>query len=613
METRFEGPNGYVSKRLKEFYVERAKGGAGLLIVGGGSVSPEDSPKLSIYGDEYVPSLMELAKAIHAHGTKAAIQLNHGGRKTSPRSISMYPIAASSIASPGRAMPRTLTIEEIEQLEEMFAEAGNRVKKAGFDAVQIQAGHGYLVWTFLSPIANKRADSYGGSLEGRTRFLLEIIEHMKEKTGKDFPIMVRINGADYLTGGLTITDSEIIARKLEEAGVSSISVSAGERSDLCEYLVPPRAIPKGTNTKLSAKIKEVVGIPVSVAGRIDNPMLAEKILEEGAADLVEMARPLLADPELPKKTAQRKMEEIRKCIACIHCEAWLNLGLKVECTVNAQAGREWRFGIRPSPKPKKVVVVGGGPAGMEASRVARMRGHEVVLYEKDSRLGGQARLSSLLPFKNELKDLLEYYAVVLRRLGVKVKLGSEFKASHVDQIEPDVIVVATGAYPLVPRIPGVELENVVTANDILEGKASVGKNIVIIGGGLVGCETADLLTERGKKVTIIEMLRDLGMLLEKTVSWNEKLLLKRLSEKNTKIIIRSKAERITIEGVVVSRNGTQELFEADNVVLATGSLANRRLLEEIIFKGPVHEIGDCVKPRKLYDAIREGFMVGRKI
>ncbi len=613
METGFETREGFVSERLKAFCVERAKGGTALIIVGGASIGSDDSPKLGIYNEGYIPSLSKLTNAVHAHGTKIAVQINHSGRKIAPKTISMYPFGASSIPSLGRAIPRTLTIEEIESLEEKFAEAALRTKKAGFDAVQIQAAHGYLVWTFLSPLANRRTDAYGRDQHGRMRFLLEIVDKIKQEVGDGFPIMARINGSDYLNGGLTTKESKIIALKLEEAGVAAISVSAGETSSLCEYLVPPRAVERGCNVPLAFEIKKSVGIPVSVAGRIDNPALAERILEDGKVDLIEMARPLLADPELPKKTAEGRIDEIRKCIACIHCEDRLNTGLKVECTVNPLAGREWRFGIEPARKPKKVLVVGGGPAGMEAARVAKWRGHEVFLYEKDEQLGGQARLSSILPYKQELIDFIKYYEVTLNKLCVKVELGKEVTADVVDEVQPDVIVAATGAVPLVPRIPGVNLKNVVTATDVLAKNVGVGKEVVIIGGGLVGCETADFLTEKSRDVTIVEMLNDLGMFLDRVIGWNEKLLLQRLSEKNVKIFIKTRAEEITKDYVLVRRNKNTEKIQSDTVVLAAGARSDRQFIDELGHVGTVLEIGDCVKPRKLYDAVREGFMVARSI
>ena len=613
MEMGFENREGYVSERLKAFYIERAKGGASLIVVGGASVTSDDSPKLGIYSDKYIPSLSELTEAIHAHGAKVAIQISHGGRKIPPKTISMYPFAASSIPSLGKAIPRTLAIEEIENTEEEFADAAFRAKMSGFDAVQLQAAHGYLVWTFLSPLANKRKDAYGRNPAGRMRFLLELIERTKRRVGTGFPVMVRINGSDYLDGGLTIKDSKLIATKLEEAGVAAISVSAGETSSQCEYLVPPRAVERGCNVPLAFEIKKSVGVPVSVAGRIDNPLLAGKIIADGKADLIEMARPLLADPELPTKAKEGRQNEIRKCIACIRCEDRLNVGLRVECTVNPLAGREWRFGLKPTKKVKRILVVGGGPGGMEAARVAKLRGHDVILCEKDKQLGGQVRLSSHVPYKQELLDFINYYEAVLDKLGAKVECGKEVTPDVVDGIEPDVVIAATGAIPIVPRIPGVNRESVVTANEVLARNVRVGKEVVIIGGGLVGCETADFLAQEGKTVTIIEMLKDLGMFLDKIRGWNEKLLLQRLSEKSVKILIKTKAEEINEEGVKVRRNEKTEQIYADTVVLAVGARSNREFINRIEQKENVVEIGDCMKPRKLHDAVREGFMVTRTI
>lgn len=620
MGTNFEIKD-YISKRLKAWYIERARGGAGMIITSQAFVHPEVVSKTkawSLSDDECIPRLKELIDAIHSNGAKVAAQIGHAGRKVSPKNISAYPVSASSVASTligSWAIPRALTVEEIEDREKAFAEGARRAKEAGFDAVQLQAAHGYLIWSFLSPLANKRKDKYGNDPEGRVRFLVEILKMVREKVGHDFPIIVRMNGSDYAEGGITINDAKSYAQRLEESGADAISVSGAETSRLFpgEYMLPPRAIRRGCNVQLSAEIKKVVKIPVSVAGRIDNPDMAEKILKEGKADLVEIGRALIADSELPKKAAENRADEIRPCIACNRCEDIMETGLPLECTVNALAGKEYRYKIRPSKKPKRVLVVGGGPAGMEAARVASLRGHQVVLCEKEHELGGQLKLSAVPPYKGEMEDLARWFGTLLHKLNVKIEVGQEVTPSFIEKMTPDIAIIAVGAIPFIPSALRVKLDNVVTANDVLAGKAKVGERVVVVGGGFVGCETADLLSERGKNVTIVEMLADLGLLLEKVKGMNEMLLLRRLCEKGVRILINTKVEAITREGVIVNHKGMKRTIEADTIVLATGAQANKLFSDERKSATVTYEVGDCKKARKLVNAIHEGFMVARKI
>lgn len=610
-----------VSKRLKAWYIDRATGGAGMIISQKALVHPETMGKTKAFDlskDECVPRLKVLSDAIHARGAKIAVQIDHSGRKTSPENISAYPVSASSIAATivGRwSIPRTLTIDEIKDRQEAFAEGARRAQEAGFDAVQIQAAHGYLIWSFLSPLANKRRDKYGADLEGRVRFLTETLKLVRKKVGDDFPILVRMNGSDYVEGGITLNDAKFYAQRLEENGADVLCISGAETSRLIsgEYMIPPRAFDRGCNAQLSAEIKKAVNIPISVAGRIDNPDLAEKILQEGKSDLIEMGRALIADPELPKKAAERRSDEIRLCIACNRCEDIQETGLPLECTVNAFAGNEYRYKITHCKEPKNVLVVGGGPAGMEAARVASLRGHNVVLREKDRELGGQLRLAAVPPYKAEMRELVRWFETSLKKLGVKVELGQEVTASSIEEMEPDAVIIATGALSFVPTPLIVNLENVVTANDVLAGEVRVGETVVVVGGGLVGCETADLLSDRGKKVVVVEMLRDLGMLLDKVKGMNEMLLLRRLCEKGVQIIINAKVERIIRSGVIVTHKGTKKTIEADTIVLATGVRENKELNEKLRTKTPTYQIGDCKKTRKLINAIQEGFIVARKI
>ena len=617
MATHYATREGEVTERMIAYYAERAKGGVGLIITESAAIHPEGRGgpnRLSIYDDKFIPGLKRLVKAIHEYDAKTAAQLHHGGGQIDPKNIHSYPSAAYSVPYYSGVTPRTLTIEEIKELELMFAEGARRAKEAGYDAVQIHAAHGYLIWSFLSPLTNKREDEYGGDIDGRMRFLLEIIREVRKKV-EDLPIMVRINASDYVDGGIDIEQAKIIAQKLEKAGVDSIHVSAAIRESH-EYQVPPRAIPRGVNVSLAAEIKKVVKIPVAVAGRIDKPDLANKIIEDGLVDLVEVGRALIADPEWPRKAYEGRTDEIKPCIACITCDDRLFADLDVACAINPFAGYEWKYRIEKARDKKKVLIIGGGPAGMEAALIAKKRGHDVILIEKEKNLGGQLKLAAVPPFKDEIKELIEYYDRMLRKLGVDVKLGIEASLELVEEMNPDVVIVATGAIPLIPKIPGVDKKNVITAHDLLAGKVKVeDEKIVIVGGGLVGCETADYLIKQGiKKISIVEMLDDLGMMLEEVKGSNEKLLLRRLLVNGVKIYVKTKVEEIVDKGVIARRGDKRELIEADTIILAVGARPCNSLVEQLRNKvKELYVIGDCVEPRKIINATHEAREVATRI
>ena len=614
MATHFATIDGYVTDRLIDYYVERAINEVGLIISESCYVHPEGrggSNRLSIYTDAMVSGLRKLTSAIHTHGSKVAIQLHHGGRQISPDAISEYPVSASSIPCIGwgvRAMPRTLTVSEIKVLVEAFGKAAKRAKDAGFDAIQILAAHGYLLWSFLSPFGNHRSDEYGGKLINRIRFLLEIIECIRENVGK-IPIMVRLNGSDYLNGGITLKDSTAMAKKLEEAGIDAINVTAGTRESH-EYQVPPRALPDGCNAHLAAAIKEAVNIPVSIAGKIRSPEVAENILQKGSADLIELGRALLCDPEWLRKAKENRYDDILPCISCIRCDERLFSNLDVACTINAAAGHEKECKIRLAQKPKKVLIAGAGPAGLETARVAALRGHKVILYEKDVVIGGNLKLATFGQYNTEFQELLSYFERQIRKIGVKLRLGEKLNAEKVAEIKPDVVVVATGSSPLTPKISGVEYENVVTAHDVLAGRAEVGKKVVIWGSGLVAFDVADFLSEKNRHVTVVTR----GIVRMGQENSNNKLLLKRVCEKGVRIMINTQVKRIGPNSLTVQRGGKEEIIAMDNFVLSLGTCSNRKLLMDLRGKNSnLHSIGDCVKPREAFEAIHEGYRVALTI
>jgi len=609
---------GAVTQRHIDYLVARAKGGVGLIIMDNLAV---EYPRgkvgvmaLRIDQNKVLPRLNDLAEEVHVYGAKIAAQICHSGRQTKLAATEGEElVSCSDVPYVGSgAVPRPLTVVEIEELVEKFAQAAWRVKAAGFDAVEIHSAHGYLLSSFLSPFTNKRTDWYGGDTEGRMRFLLEIVARSRVKVGDDFPIIVRINGSDFVEGGLTLEESKVIAQELEKAGVDAIDVSAGTyESD--NWTFPTMAMEAGALVYLAEGIKSVVHIPVIAVGKIATPELAEKIVKEGKADMVALGRPLLADPEYPKKAEEGRLEDIRPCIFCNQgCIGLISLDLGMRCNVNAALGREREYEIRPAERVKNVLVVGGGPAGLEAARVAGLRGHKVILYEKNSGLGGQMLLASAAPFKKDIKRLVDYYVAQMKKAKIEVNLGQELTADMVEKIGPDVVILATGAEPLVPDVTGVGGENVVTANDVLGGVREVKDRAVVAGGGMVGCEVAALLAQSGKKVTVVEILDDFAIDMPSSI---KKFYVDEFAKHGVAVLTESKIEEISERCVVVAKKDWQkEEIEAETVVLALGSTANKKLLDDLKGKVPeLYSIGDCVEPRTILEAVAEGARVGYSI
>lgn len=525
-------------------------------------------------------------------------------------------VAPSPIPYPstGFTIPRELAIDEIEQIEDKFAEAARRAQEAGYGAVSLHCTHQALIEQFLSPLSNHRNDAYGGDFSRRLRFLLEIISKIKQKVGDDFPVMCRISGEEVMRGGLTIMDTREIARRLEAAGVDCISVCFGaspfptfiKREYITPLVASPMASPRGELVHLAAAVKEMVSIPVMTANRIVTPELAEQILEQDRADFVCIGRGLLADPEWPKKAREGRESEIRHCIACGGCNKGPH-GIALTCSLNAAVGREKEAKITPSSKVRTVFVAGGGPAGLEAARVAALRGHKVRLYEKD-KLGGQLNLACIPPGKSEVKLLLDFEKGQLNNLGVKIE-NKELTLETVNKEKPDAVIVATGAHPIRPKIPGSSNKNVVTAWQVLEDGAIPKKGrIVVIGGNQVGAETAEYLASKGNQVTILEMLDEIARDID--FMYREFSLLS-LESLGVNILTRTTVEEIKDSGVIVNRQGQRYPIEADTVVLAVGSKPNQKLANQLKKLGIEHHIvGDCAGVGNIFKAVHEGFDAG---
>ncbi|MEM3593480.1 MAG: FAD-dependent oxidoreductase [Candidatus Jordarchaeaceae archaeon] len=630
---------GYITQRLIDFYAERAKNEVGLILVGGcytEALAKGFDTMIRIDCDDAIPGLSKLVKAIHEGGAKCGAQLYHSGRYAFSAFIGQTPVSASAVQSKFTGeTPRAMTKEEILQTEKNFGEAALRAKKAGFDAVELLASAGYLIPQFLSPLTNKRDDEYGGDIKARARFGVECIQAIRDKVGDDYPLIMRISGDDMMPGGNTYKEVREYVPLFEEAGVDMFNVTGGWHESPVPQIT--MNVPRGTYVWLAENVKEVVSVPVMACNRITDPLQAEQILLDGKADLVGIGRALICDPEWARKAKEGRFKEIRQCLGCNQgCFDHIFALAPVECLANAAAGHEAEYRIKPAAKRKKVLVIGGGPGGMEAARIAKLRGHDVTLYEKSNTLGGQLNLASAPQDRREFKNLVDYLSYQMSLLGINVVLGKEVTPDIVKQLKPDVIIVATGGRPIVPQIPGIDKPNVVMSWDVLAGKVAVGKKAVIVGGGGVGCETALYLTDHAsinpeqmmflvnfgvldlqtaynmarktRNVTIVEMQDKMGADIGRTCRWT---ILKTLSMRGVQMLTNAKVSKITEKGVVLENGDT---IEADTVVIAVGTVPNNEIIDQLEGLAPeIYSIGDCVQPRKAYEAIHEAAETAHKI
>ena len=602
---------GDISERIIDYYGERAKGGVGLVIVEGATIdrhfgNSRRLPRIFIDSDLYIAGLHRLAERIHLAGAKAALQLQHHGRWSYPQEPGVQAVAPS--AGPGQIPEgaRALNKEEIWGIQDGYARAAARAKQAGFDALSINGGGAALVHQFLSPLYNQRTDGYGGSLDNRMRFVIELIQRVQQQVGAGYPIIFDHPVAELKEGGITLEEGKIIARRLERLGIAAFRIHPHNFTDPIHFAshIPPAAIPHGPQVQLAQEFKEVLDrARVIVGRRINEPVLANRILEEGKADLIALGRPLIADPAFVNKVAEGRAEDIRRCLACNHCWWCYSNLLPVTCTVNPASGKERLFKIVPAPVPKKVLIIGGGPGGMEAARVARLRGHDVTLYEKEERLGGTLNLASVPPHKEEIVHLLQYYENQLKKTGVKVALGKKVTGDFIAGEKPDLIIGATGARPLVPGIPGVERSHVFTYEDVLTGNVPVGERVAVVGGGTVGCELAEYLAGQDKKVAIIEQLAAVGTELD---NLTRALQMDRLNRYRVRILTNTRVGGITAGEVLLKgKDGTSNRLPVDTVVIACGLVADNTLFKDEM-PARVCLIGDCLAPRTMLEAIQEG-------
>jgi 2,4-dienoyl-CoA reductase-like NADH-dependent reductase (Old Yellow Enzyme family)/thioredoxin reductase len=609
------GDDGAITEATVEHYRKRAAGGPAMVIMEACSVSPEgvvSANQARIYDDGFIEGLSRIAAVMKSEGSVPAIQLHHGGRQTSIKVIKRKPLAPSPIPCPTiRGDVEPLTIDGIHEIVQKFGDAAERAKQAGFKLIEIHGAHGYLVNQFLSKVSNIREDEYGGDTVGRSRFALEIIEEIRRRIGSEFPLSFKISAQEFVPGGLTVTESIEILKLLLKAGIDVVQVSAG--NDITpEWICQPMFMRKACLAESAAQVKKALKIPVMAVGRINDPMVANEVLSKDQADLVCIGRGLLADPEMPNKARQGRLDEIRTCIACNTCMESIFRKGRIECLVNPMLGREKEMAFIPTQNPKKVMVVGGGPGGLNVAWVAAKRGHEVHVFEKNGSLGGQLLPGSIPGHKKELHSLIRFQEKQIEKSGVHCHLNHEVEIEDIQALDPDVVVLATGSQPAIPSVAGIDREIVLTYEDVLNGIRPRYKKAVIIGGGATGLELALHLTECGCKVSVVEMLAKIGSGIE---TMTKKILLRKLKENNVEIMTETKLMRVESTGAVVaSSDGTEQLLEAEKVIFATGTQPFNHLYEKVKSLGyATHQIGDCLEARNAKAAIYESAVLGRRI
>lgn len=616
MSTKFAAPDGGVTERMLRYYETRAEGGAGLVIIEATAVDRSGqsfSRGLDISSAANFDGLAELACRVKRYGARVAIQLQHGGRASLPQySGHAVPLVSSVPGVTPYDNSVVLAEKEIARLIGCWSTAAARAREAGFDMVEIHGAHGYLISQFFSPYTNKRTDNYGGSLENRMRFPLEVCRAVRTAVGRDFPVLYRMSAVEGLPDGVTLEDSVELSRRLVAEGIDALHVSVGLRET--SFMVsPPACVEKGWNASLSRAIRDGISaaVPVIVAGRIVDEQTADAILNRGDADMVAMGRALIADPFLPAKVLAGQTETILRCIGCNEgCAGGSARGTGVGCALNPFTGAEGRYDLSPVAAPRRVVVIGAGPAGMQAALTARMRGHAVELYERTDRLGGLLNVACKPPYKDDLRAITASFALRLEQAGVRVHLGTE--ASLEAMKNADVVLVATGSVPVFPGF--CRSTPAVVAEQILSGAVESGRKALVIGGGLIGCETADFLIQRGGEVSILELQPELARDMEVRT---RRYMLLRLKEHGVQCLTSTQILEITPEGRVKIRksSGVEDWLEGfDTLVVAVGYRSETDLATRLEEDGcTVVRIGDCARVGTIMTAIEHGFQIGCSI
>lgn len=616
MVTNYCTPDGMATEKYISYHEHKAKGGWGLIITEDYAVTPKAGGFVRLPGlweDSQIKSHKKLTERVHAAGGKIAAQIYHAGRETSSAVTGEQPVAPSAVREPSMPeTPRELTVKEIHELVERFGDCALRAKKAGFDAVELHGAHGYLVGAFASPFSNKRSDEYGGTIRNRARFGMEIIRNIKEKCGEDYPVIYRMSVVEYVPGGLELEESKVLAKLMEEAGADCIHCSQGVYAST-HVIIPPAVVPRAAFVDNAAGIKSAVSVPVIAVGRINDMEVAESVLESGKADLVTMARASLADPDMPVKVKEGRADEVIRCIGCLQgCAGENGKGNCVRCLVNPLTGMEDEYDLTPAATPKRVIVAGGGVSGCEAAIISAARGHKVTLIEKSDRLGGQWIPASVPIGKAEFTSFLCWQKAMLKKLNVQVLLNTEADEELLKLYDPEVVIAATGSSPMIPKFKGYDQDFVVTAHDVLLGRAEVGKRVAVVGGGLVGAETADMLSLQCEKVSVIEMLPEIMRDGEPSPS---RYIKERFKKYGVDIYTSTKLTEIGDHKIFAEKDGQQIVIDdVDSVIIAVGVRKNAALddaLEKL--ECQVIRVGDANGVKNGYLGIREGYEAGLNI
>jgi 2,4-dienoyl-CoA reductase-like NADH-dependent reductase (Old Yellow Enzyme family)/thioredoxin reductase len=601
-------PEGSIGRRSTAFYELRAKGGAAAVTVSELIVHPEtDASQMFHIGLETPGSLSGFtytADAIRRHGAIPSIELSHGGRFAALGlpSVKYGPSAGQEADG---SVVQELTPEQIREIVAAYGRAAGLAKRAGFEMVMVHGGHSWLINQFFSPCYNHRTDAYGGKLENRCRFALEVLSSVRDAVGPGFPIEFRMSGVESLNGGYGL-DTAVEIAQIIEPHIDLLHVSAGSHFNGFDVTHPSMFSPHGVNVYLAAEIKKHVSLPVATVGALGDPDRMEEIVASGQADVVYMARALLADPYLPWKVMSNREEEIIRCMRCYTCMAERGVTKTRRCALNPQIGREIEgFQIQLAPKRQKVLIAGGGPGGLEAALIAAQRGHKTILCEKTERLGGIPNCEEGVPFKEAMFGFAKTMEHLLRREGVEIRLNTPVTAAYAEEENADVLICAVGSEPLVPPLPGIDGRNVIPVSALPARRKDIGQKVIVLGGGLAGCETAVHLADVGKAVVLVEM-RD--TLAPDANHFQGGILLERLRGR-VEIMLGYKGICITEAGLYcMSPDGSEAFISADTVILAAGQRPNRRDAEALLNAAPrVYQIGDCVAPRDMTAAIYQGY------
>lgn len=615
MGSGYADEEGFITQQLIDYHVRRVEGGCAMNIVEIAVVHPTSyNPHTpGIWDDKFLPGLTQLASAIKQAGGAACIQLWHGGRQISAKPWGGAPWAPSAIPCPMiREMPHAMTSEEIHTIISSYGDAALRAKKAGFDAVELHGAHGYLIDEFLNAYSNARTDEYGGNPEKRARFAMEVIRDVRAKVGPDFPVIIRIVGSENVSGGVTLEDAQQNAKWFEEAGVDAIDVSQGCYSAMA-YTVPPYYYPQMTNADNSGAIRSVVHVPVLCAGRINTPEMAEQVLESGKADFISLGRVQLCDPDFVKKTMEERPDEIVHCISCNSgCVENMFMGGGASCIFRPATGHESEYIYAPAETPKKILVIGGGPGGLEAARVAAERGHHVTLFEKSGEWGGQFLIAGAAPHKEGFRLAAVQLGYRALKAGVDLRLYTEATEARIRALDPDFIVVAAGSSPNWIKLLGEGRLPEYEARAFLSGRQAIREEtVVVVGGGLTGLEAAELLTEQGKTAIVVELLEAVGKDLEMYI---RPYMMQYLAQHRIKTYTNTSCVGLDKNGVIVRQGGREFKISCDALVMAVGSVSNQSVVELVRRTGyPYEVIGDNETPGKVMQALWAGNKIGRTV